>query len=199
MRRAAWWGIGLGAGALAIAGAALWTVSQQDSPAWLFSQTADSGTLVENPDGSFTLTLQEFDPHVMAFTDRPVRDAEILDAAEFVQSWPALFGGSPPNAVLVEHDPQGDANSVVLTLGAPSLSPEGLQFPAQELSTEIPSGLSGMAESTYDLPPREFGQVSLFIDNTELPCATDETADCPVSPIEAGILHDLGYTDTASP
>lgn len=199
MRRAAWWGIGLGVGAVAIAGTLLWNASQPDDPAWLFSQTAASGTLVENSDGGLTLTLQEFDPHVMAFTDRPVRDAEILEAAEFVQAWPALFAGSPPNAVLVEHEPQGEANSVVLTLGPPSLTPEGLEFPAKELSTEIPSGLSGMAESTYDLPPREFGQVSLFIDSSGLPCATGQTADCPVSPIEAGILRDLGYTVTGSP
>ncbi len=90
--------------AVAIAGATWWTIDrgQDQNPSWLFSHTASAGTLLKQSDGDYTLTLTGIDPHVMAFTDRPVRDSVIVPATDLIAAWPGLFADSPPNAVLVE-------------------------------------------------------------------------------------------------
>ena len=136
-----------------------------DSPSWLFSHTATSGMVASNADGSFTITLSEVDPRVVAFTDRPRRDAGTLDAAEFYANWQSMFGASAPNAVLVEHGSISETDSLVFTLYSPTLAGGGLQFRAILLEDEDAfERLQPLVGALHVGVPSQFAGVSLFID-----------------------------------
>jgi len=191
--RAAGWVVALVAFAAAIAGATWWTIDrgQDQNPSWLFSHTASAGSLVKKSDGGYTLTLTGIDPHVMAFTDRPVRDSVILPATQLIEQWPALFADSPPNAVLVEHNPRGNTDSVVLTLSNPRLTTPAtasatsadtatLTFDATLITTEHPSNLKRLTRGLHKTPPAAFANASLFIDDVTNPWAPNATFECTV-------------------
>lgn len=194
MRAAVAWATGLTAGALVLGAATWWIVDRDSSPSWLFSQTAASGRLAAADGGALTLTLEDVDPFVTAFTDRPARDAEIVPTTDMVESWGALFAGDPPNAVLVEHVPGRETTSVVLTLGAPTWAPEGLVYPVQPVEGNLPEHLVALADDARQAAPAEFGQVSLMIDSSGQPDPAAPSRE--LSPVERGILQDLGYTVT---
>ena len=194
--------------AVAIAGATWWTINrgQDQNPSWLFSHTASGGSLVKKSDGGYTLTLTDIDPHVMAFTDRPVRDSVILSAAQLIEEWPALFADSPPNAVLVEHNPSGNTDSVVLTLSNPRLTTPAsaaagaapatasattaaatatsaatptLTFDATLVATEHPSNLKRLTRGFHKTPPATFANASLFIDEVASQGPGTQELFCP--------------------
>lgn len=141
------------------------------APSWLFSHTADEGEIREEADGSLELVLRAFDPHVTAFTDRPVRDARIETVEWLVESWSALFSEDPPNAVLVEHDTAGAAQSVVLTLLAVERVSDELRFTVTVIEPEAGSDVDSIAGVRHDDPVRLFQAVSLFIDDVAISCA----------------------------
>lgn len=128
----------------------------------------------------------------MAFTDRPVRDSVILTAAQLIEQWPALFTDSPPNAVLVEHNPSGNTDSVVLTLTNPRLTTPAtasatsadtatLTFDAALITTEHPSNLKRLTRGIHKTPPATFTNASLFIDDVASnPWAPNATFECTV-------------------
>lgn len=159
---------------------------------WLFSHTAEGGDLMENGDGSYTLTLTGIDAHVMAFTDRPERDAFVVDAVGLVAMWSDFFADSDPNAVLVEHGADGEADSIVLTLSDPSIDEQGLTFTALPLIDEVPAPLVRIAGKLHRSPPTQFSAVSLFIDDAE-PASDCVSGDSCQSPVERGILCNMGY------
>ena len=138
---------------------------------WLFSHTADAGEIREAGDGSLELVLRSFDDQVMAFTDRPFREAKIESVEWLVSLWDELFVGSPPNGVVVEHDPDGVARSVVVELSSPRLSGDELTYAVTVLDA-LPEGrLSRVAGVLHDSPVRSFRAVSVFIDDVSLSCA----------------------------
>lgn len=140
-----------------------------DSPAWLFSHTADGGTLTSNGDGTYALTMSGIDPKVMAFTDRPDRQTAILTAQDLVDAWPSMFADSAPNAVLVEHDPSGDTDSLVVVLTDPRLDGGTLSYTVEILEDEEhPSSVQGMVGEPHAVPPATFADASLFIDDVNL-------------------------------
>jgi hypothetical protein len=121
----------------------------------------------------------------MAFTDRPARDSLILSAAQLIEQWPALFADSPPNAVLVEHNPSGNTDSVVLTLSNPRLTTPApaaatsssaaatatsaaatatLTFDTALITTEHPANSKRLTRGLHKTPPAAFANASLFID-----------------------------------
>lgn len=191
------WALGGAVVAVAATAGVWWIVDRDEPAAWLFSHTSASGSLTADADGALILTLREVDPMVTAFTDRPARDAELIATTDFVAAWPTLFAGDPPNAVLVERAPGGAAESVVLTLGTPALGPDGLVFSAQPVAGELPSHLTALADGAGAAKPAEFNSVSLFIDSSGQPFPLSAGQD--LSPVERGILADLGYTDTPTP
>jgi hypothetical protein len=141
----------------------------EESPSWLFSHTADGGTLTANGDGTYALTLSGIDPNVMAFTDRPDRQTAILTAQDLVEAWPSMFADSAPNAVLVEHDPAGDTDSLVIVLTDPALDGSTVTYTVEILEDEAhPSSVDGIVDSPHVEPPAEFADVSLFIDDVNL-------------------------------
>lgn len=171
-----------------------WVISQSSGrdASWLFSHTADGGSLTDNGDGTYTLTLTGIDPHLMAFTDRPNRDAVVVDAAGLVGMWEAFFADSDPNAVLVEHAPDDTADSVVMTLSDPSLDDQRLTFTAIPLVEEVPPSLARLAGSVHSVLPTEFSSASLFIDDAAPGSDCVDGVSCE-SPVERGIICDLGY------
>ena len=138
---------------------------------WLFSHTADAGEIRERADGSLELVLRSFDERVTAFADRPFRDAKIETVEWLVSAWDDLFAESAPNAVLVEHDPDGVAKSVVVELSSPRLSGGELTYAVTVLDA-VPEGrLARVAGESHENPVRSFQAVSLFIDDVTLSCA----------------------------
>lgn len=196
--------------AMAIVGTTWWTINRDrgDGPSWLFSHTARSGTLLETSDGYYTLTLSGIDPHVMAFTDRPVRDSSIVSARQFIEQWPTLFADTPPNAVLVQHDVEGNADSVVLTITNPRLenstdpSDAGtLTFDASIISAEHPANLKRLTRGIHENPPSNFAIVSLFIDDAANPWAPNATFECAVgtgTPDSQGLGGPSVYTQAVT-
>jgi hypothetical protein len=164
--------------ALLLGVASGWMLSERDQgeaetpqESWLFSHTADSGEIREREDGSLELILRSIDAQVTAFTDRPFRDAKIETVEWLVSSWDEFFADSPPNAVLVEHEPQGVARSVVVELTSPQLMGDELTYALTVLDA-VPDGrLARVAGASHENPVRTFRAVSLFIDDVSLSCA----------------------------
>lgn len=143
-----------------------------DGASWLFSQTSDSGRLELTDSGVTRLVMSGVDPHTIMFADRPDRAAEVIDTATITDSWAEAFAGSAPNAVLVEHQPDGAADSVVVVLRRPVLDPVArtLSYDIEVLADEQhPDSVEGLIGEMHDDPPADFGAVTLFIDAGETP------------------------------
>lgn len=161
--------------------------SRASEASWLFSLEAESGTMTANEDGTYTLVLQGADSDAIAFTDRPVRDAGVVVTASLVAEWPQLFQSSPPNAVVVQHGSAGSADSVVVTLESPTVQGSDVVFTAKVVEGAVPDRVMPLVGQAFATPPEAFTRVTLFVDGTEL------------SPVEQGILTDLGYQTSSSP
>lgn len=155
--------VSVAAGAFALGS---WTRSGDSSSSeaqasnWLFSQTADAGSISPNGDGTWTLTLTDVDPVVMAFTDRPLREAQAGSAERLVEAWPDMFGDANPNGVVVAHNDRGATNSAVVELMDPSLEGTTMTYTVKVLTNEGGSADPGV---TYN-----FEQVSVFIDDVKV-------------------------------
>jgi hypothetical protein len=135
---------------------------------WLASQTADSGR-IEFTDGEATrLVLNDVDLHTIMFSDRPERLTDVVDTAAITEQWDELFADSAPNAVLVEHRPGGETDSLVVVLSSPVLdvASRTLSYDIEVLADEDhPESVSGLTGDVHDEAPTEFLAASLFIDN----------------------------------
>jgi len=125
---------------------------------YLYSQTAKSGSLVEEANGDYTLTLREISDATVVFTDRPIRDAFAVTTADFVARFAASFGDDPPNAALSFVPADGNvASTAVFTIDDPIY--DGQARTLTYRAVDIP--LSGTALTQL---PGQFGEASLFID-----------------------------------
>ena len=93
MNKGSWIVVALVAAVVGVVGFALGSQVQGNSSAdgdqtsnWLFSQTADGGSISPNDDGTWTLTLTDVDPVVLGFTDRPLREAQAGTVERLVDS-----------------------------------------------------------------------------------------------------------------
>jgi len=119
---------------------------------WLFvmdSATADS---VDAPAG-FTVTMAA-PGHVLAFTDRPARDAHRLRTAWLVQNWDLLFAEDPPNGVLTGLDDSGRAVEIAVEL-------MGVTGDENELVASV----RGLGEDVDATAPSRMTDVALFVDD----------------------------------
>ena len=134
---------------------------QYDSPGdTLFVQTARTGTLDPQGNGSFLLTLDGLDPRAVFFADRPNRDSGTISTPLLIGS---LFGGEdPPNAALVI---EGDETFGVLPLELtnPVLEDDSVTYTATLLEN-FSSGLSHYKDAQAAQGPETFGEVALFLD-----------------------------------
>ena len=135
---------------------------------WLASQTATSGR-IEFTDGEPTrLVLDGVDAHTVMFSDRPDRLTDVVDTAAITEQWDELFADSAPNAVLVEHRPAGDTDSLVVVLTNPVLDTAArtLSYDIEVLADEDhPESVSGLVGYVHDDAPTEFLAATLFIDS----------------------------------
>lgn len=134
---------------------------------WLYSQTADSAEMDDLGGGRYHITLRDVDYHTVQFSDRPDRLVKVIDTAELVKNWDQLFATSSPNAVLVEHEPDGSTDSLVVVLQKPHFDYEmdELTYEAQILADEFhPERLKKLANA-HPEPPAMMRAVSLFIDS----------------------------------
>jgi hypothetical protein len=122
----------------------------------LFVQNAAS---VEVGAGGKTLTLKNFSPTTLFFSDRPVRIAGHYRTDEYLQFWkagPDSFLKDPPNATLsVFEKGKDELADVVVTLRNPRVSGNDLTYDITVISGTLPK--PGM------------GPASLFIDIIGLP------------------------------
>jgi hypothetical protein len=80
-----------------------------------------------------------------------------------------MFADSAPNAVLVEHDPTGNTDSLVVVLTDPVLDGSTMSYTAEILEDEAhPSSVEGLVGAPHAEPPAEFADASLFIDDVNL-------------------------------
>lgn len=130
------------------------------TPEWLFVLDAPSARLVDGD----TITLTLLEPgHVLAFTDRPDRDAEFVRPTWLAGEWARLFGDDPPNAVLTGL--ADDGSTVELAVVVDSVDGDG-----EELTVTL-SPLAGRAEldGRPDAVPASLRQVALFVDDVVVP------------------------------
>jgi uncharacterized protein YjbI with pentapeptide repeats len=165
---------------------------------WLFSHSAD-GARLEPAAGAdrYTLVLDGVDAHTIMFSDRPVRDTRVLDTSSFVESWDSAFGDDPPNAVIVEHEPDGAADSIVAVLEDPELNGRTLTYRVRLLADENhPERLSAVTGVAHGEPPTEMAAVSVFIDDVSAPCDTGaEHLDCMYADLAGVSLAGRDLTD----
>lgn len=86
--------------------------------------------------------------------------------------------------------PEADG-TYTLTLTGVTSNADTLTYTATLITDKVPSGLKALADVPNTQPPASFASASLFIDAAALGCS----ADSCLSPVEQGILKDLGYSD----
>jgi hypothetical protein len=152
-----------------------WALGDDNTQEWLLSHDASSGALVDNGDGTFSLTMSGINNHVIGFTERPARDTVFLTPGLLVETWDDMFSDSAPNAVLAEHKPTGETNSVVMVLGKPTLQGDSISYEVEILLDEQrPANLKWVGDIAYRQPPETFDGATLFIDYLHL---HDSTSD----------------------
>ena len=107
---------------------------------------ATQGEFQETTDGEYTLTLTGVKPGMLAFTDRPDRQAQRWDTTEFLNNWVGEFETDPPNAVI-----SADSEAAI-TISNPQVSGDTVTFTATPLPGQT-------------LPTDTINQPTLFIDS----------------------------------
>ena len=144
------------------------------APEWLFVHTAATAELV-----STTTLIVPFQQDVFAFTDRPYRQHEYLNATQFVALWADAgsdsFQADPPNAVLTWADGGIVKEAEVELLDAKIIN--------NGKSIEYTTTWS---PSRYDIPSgTALKNVSFFID--DFYCTPYFCLDAPIKPTSDAI------------
>ena len=132
--------------------------TSEPQPEWLMVMNAETGECQKVGD-TYTLTLDGVDAQMLAFTDRPEREAQMWDTSAFLDYWANEFDGDPPNAVI-----SADGVRVALMLSDPrvgmSTRDDGAVTPTAGAVTFTATPLHGHEERDIT-----FDQPTLFIDN----------------------------------
>jgi len=104
---------------------------------WLFIQTAPTIKF----DGK-TLTLQNINPSVVMFSDRPARMAEAIPTAAFVKNWDNAatksFKSDPPDAGLTSIV-DGKLQTATVELSHPQMDGTALRYDVRVVKGEVPA------------------------------------------------------------
>lgn len=142
-----------------------------EAVSYLFVQEAESGELMPEEDGTYTLTLADVAPDTLVFADRPVRDAFYVNTREFVAAFDSLFGDDPPNAALSYMSESGEPRTAVFEILLPAILDAGTSVAYRAVPIPVDGGLT-----EADVRPATFAEASLFIDVITL-------APCPPPPL----------------
>lgn len=167
---------------------------ESNDVSWLYSQTAESGEIDDLGGGRYHIVMRGVDFHTIQFSDRPDRLVEVIDTADLVKQWDTLFATSSPNAVLVEHEPDGSTDSLVVVLQKPHFdyAEDELTYEAQILADEFhPERLKKLANAHME-PPVTMRAISLFIDSV----VTEDAVGAPVftGPFAETLKSQLGLS-----
>lgn len=157
----------LSAVAIVAAGFSFFSDDESEDVSWLYSQTSDTAELDDLGGGKFRLVMRGVDLHTIQFSDRPDRLVEVIDTEDFVHNWDTMFASSPPNAVLIEHEPSGETDSLVVVLTNPEFNyaEDEISYDVEILADENhPERLLKLANAHVQ-PPVNMRAVSLFIDS----------------------------------
>ena len=131
--------------------------NNEPQPEWLMVMNAETGEFQPTGD-SYTLTVAGVDAEMLAFTDRPERQAQTWDTSEFLDYWANEFGDDPPNAVV-----SANGVRVAVTLSDPrvgmSARDDGAVTPSAGAVTFTATPLPGQ-----EPPTSLITQPTLFID-----------------------------------
>lgn len=109
---------------------------RNQGPSYLFVLSAQSG-VIQKINNSYSLTLQGIDPHVLWFTDRPVRKAGFLPVKAFIHNWSKGFKNTPPNAGVIHIDmvynQHGKQQPLAVELSKPIFNGKLLTFTIKSL------------------------------------------------------------------
>ena len=151
-------GVGVLIFTVMLAGVAVTTHNNNEpQPEWLMVMNAETGEF--QPKGDiYTLTVAGVDAEMLAFTDRPERQAQTWDTSEVLDYWANEFGDDPPNAVV-----SADGVRVAVTLSDPrvgmSARDDGAVTPTAGAVTFTATPLPGQ-----EPPTSLINQPTLFID-----------------------------------
>lgn len=122
---------------------------------YLFVLSAASGVISDTQHG-YTLTLNNVDPHILWFTDRPQRKAGAAKTQQFLAAWSQNFKGSNPNAAIVHADVSavlnGKQQPMAFELANPQIHHGEVTFTISILSNDR-------------IIPGQLKSVKLFIDS----------------------------------
>ena len=125
---------------------------------WLMVMKAEQAEFVEATDDTYTLTLTDVDPVMLAFTDRPERTAQAWDTTVVLDYWESEFDGDPPNAAVT-----ADGVRVAITLSDPrigmSARSDGAVTPTAGAITFTAAPLPGQVPPTGTI-----NQPTVFLD-----------------------------------
>jgi hypothetical protein len=136
---------------------------------YLFLLYSDAGELVAGTGGTWLFRMRDAWDTVVAFTDRPFRDAVAVPLREWIAGWSANgFTANPPNAavtMLVDGVVQ-ETDWAVLTLRNPRFTPAGdLEFDTEFL--RLPDGNPAFFPTVLGSGVKpEFLTTQVFIDST---------------------------------
>ena len=132
--------------------------TNEPEPEWLTVMNAETGQFQPAGD-TYTLTLDGVNAEMLAFTDRPERQAQTWDTTAFLDYWANEFDGDPPNAVI-----SADGVRVALMLSDPrvgmSARDDGAVTPSAGAVTFTATPLPGQ-----EPPTSLINQPTLFIDD----------------------------------
>ena len=102
--------------------------NNQEQPQWMMVIKATQGEFQESTGGDYTLTLTGVEPDLLAFTDRPERQAQRWYTTKFLNDWADEFNTDPPNAVI-----RGGNGETAITINDPEVSGDTVTFTATPL------------------------------------------------------------------
>ena len=107
----------------------------------LFLQSATTGTLVKNPDNTYTITLKDFPSYIGYFTDRPERKAGIMTIGEFINFWKNKaiknnFSEVPPNVAFVIKPPVGQPQNFIAEVLEPVYANNTLAYKVKVIGSK---------------------------------------------------------------
>lgn len=144
---------------------------------YIFIQEGTSGSFVEDESG-WTLTINGVLPYTVYFSDRPARDAGMVETGQFIEGF-NFDPNNPPNALLNIREGEEEIDMIVVELTLPQYNEttETLTYKARltadyEFESEWPEDLLHRVDGEI---PEEFGEVVIVID--DCPCMIDP-GDC---------------------
>ena len=129
--------------------------NNQEQPQWLMVIKATQGEFQESTGGDYTLTLTGVEPDLLAFTDRPERQAQRWYTTKFLNDWADEFNTDPPNAVI-----RGGNGETAITINDPEVSGDTVTFTATPLPGQT-------------VPTDTINQPTLLVDNIPNKTAVD--------------------------